>query len=258
MASRRARSASQAPGREDVDLAVVLDRHPHGRIGQVVLPQDLAVLVADLEVDLRLRQAGEHEEHPQPSLHGRVDVAPDVRRRMPRRGRRRVRSRRAEGDECLGGDQPPSDHRVPQDHEVDQTDEGRHLDEQPARLGHAHAPEQPRARPRPADMDRHPLVAASLTGPRDAHLLPRDRRDGQVVGPRRGGVTRPGDVVVWQQRSPDPYDRGDRRGRRDVRRRKGVLAKRPGVSVAGSSMPGIVPGEDLPACAPSTGHAQLR
>jgi hypothetical protein len=55
---------------------VVLDSHLRTSVGEVEASQDVPEVVADPEVDLRLGQAGQREQHPQPALHRRVHVGP--------------------------------------------------------------------------------------------------------------------------------------------------------------------------------------
>ena len=93
--SRRARSDSHCSIALDVVAAVVLDDDPGLRPAEVEAAYRLAVHVPQREVDPWLRQAREDQEHAQPGLHGRVDVAPDVRRRLPRQPARDARARSA-------------------------------------------------------------------------------------------------------------------------------------------------------------------
>ncbi|HSO65434.1 MAG TPA: hypothetical protein VLQ78_10065 [Ornithinibacter sp.] len=57
-----------------VPPTVVLDGRPHAFVAQVDAEPDLAVGIVDADVDLRLRQAGQHHEQAEGGLGHRVDA----------------------------------------------------------------------------------------------------------------------------------------------------------------------------------------
>jgi len=116
---------------------VVLDHQLQPRVGQVEPVPQPPVGVVDLVVHDRLRQPGEHDQHPQPGLHRRVHLRADVPSGPQRRGGVVVCRPAARIHELPRGDLAEPHQRVTDDHEVDEREHTSELDEHAERVGHA-------------------------------------------------------------------------------------------------------------------------
>jgi hypothetical protein len=114
----------------DVVATVVLDDHPHPGPAQVVAAKHLAVDRPDLKVDLGLGNARQHQQHPQPRLHRRVDLLPDVRRSAACEDAGPTRRAAGRLDQGLGAHALSADHPVACHHELDQRQHRGKLHEQ--------------------------------------------------------------------------------------------------------------------------------
>ena len=166
----------------DVDLAVVLHRDAGRRVGQVVLADDLTALVADREVDLRLRQPGEDEQHPQAGLHGGVDVASYELGGGQRLATVAVPALPAGSHQLLRRVPSPAHQPVADHHEVDERELTTELDEHLHVAGDAYALLDHHSRRVTHVAADAPVVAAELLMP-DAHVLVGDRRDRGALRP---------------------------------------------------------------------------
>ncbi len=118
------------PVRLALDVAtVVLHDEAQRRIAQVQASDHPPVLVPDLEVDDRLWQPGEHDQHSQPALHRRVDLVAHVSRRDGRRAGVMITARPAVLHQSLGRYVEEPDECVTDDDQVEQREHRGELDE---------------------------------------------------------------------------------------------------------------------------------
>ncbi len=103
--------------------SVVLDQDLDVGVAQVQAVEHPAVRVVHLDVDLRLGQSREHNEHPEPRLHGRVHPGADVRGRTPSRSRATTHRLLAVTAQVVRGAAPGAHEPVADHHEVDQAEQ---------------------------------------------------------------------------------------------------------------------------------------
>jgi hypothetical protein len=177
---------------------VVLHGDPDGLEGEVEPDEHVAELAADLEVDRRLEEPGEHEEHPQACLHRGVHPVPHVPRRRERPSRVRLGRGCAELDEPGCGAPPPASDVVTDDHEVHERQRPGELDEHVGRIGDPDAVDREDPDTGDGDVAVQAPSRASLPAPEDADVLDRvvgnryavEVGSGAVTDERVGRVTR--------------------------------------------------------------------
>lgn len=148
----------------------------HGKldlgIAQVKSHQQQTVRIADLAVDLGFRQTSEHQQHPQPCLHRRLDALPDVRRCLARGLRMPPRVSRAVVDQLPKRESPLAHQPVTDHHQVDEIEHGGELDEHARGCRDGHVRQHPNLlRTQRRQMTPHTAPSPTLVPPRDGHML---------------------------------------------------------------------------------------